>query len=152
MKGNKSKFIPCGGVDTQIVTPPSAASEIYNLRWDNKFGCWRSDMGLQPWWYPPQSIDYSGVSNSYEIFKKYAEAIYFWKKPDSGQTYHFLAMDTGELYVVLGNKGFGDGNIDDLEYVKDWYKVATLQPRKQSSAGVQFIPFGTKLLIIDGKS
>jgi len=152
MKGNKTQYIPCGGVDTQIITPASSASAIFNMRWDNNLGCWRSDMGFKPWWYPPTGITYSGVGKNYEIFDQYAESIYFWEKPNSGETYHFAAMSDGSLYVILGNKGTGSGNITDTQYVQDWYKIGDVSTRKQQNAGVQFIPFGKKLLIIDGVS
>jgi hypothetical protein len=152
MKGNKTQYIPCGGVDTQIITPSSSASAIFNMRWDNKLGCWRSDMGFKPWWHPPSAITYSGSGTNYEVFNKYAEAIYFWEKPNSGETYHFAAMNDGSLYAVMGNKGNGTANITDTTYLKDWFLIGNISTRKKQNAGVQFIPFGRKLLIIDGVS
>ena len=122
MKSNKTAFIPAGGVDTQIVVPPTAATEVINMRWDNKDGTWRSDMGFLPWWYPPQQMQMpSGPSSRWEIFDTYVEAVFFWDKPGSGQTYHFLQLNDGSLYVVLGNKANGDSWTTSNSYTKDWY-------------------------------
>lgn len=152
MKQNKTPFIPAGGVDTQITVPPSAASEVVNMRWDNKNGTWRSDFGFLPWWYPPSTMAMQSIpSNNWNIFDTFCDAVYFWDKPGSGQTYHFLQLEDGRLYVALGNKGNGNTWTASDTYVKDWYLIKTFEKRKPDEAGTQFIPFGKKILIINGK-
>lgn len=152
MKANKTAFIPAGGVDTQISTPPTAATTVVNMRWDNKDGTWRSDMGFLPWWYAPSQMQMNQVpSNNWEIFDTYVEAVFFWDKPGSGETYHFLQLDDGRLFVVYGNKGNGDTWTSSNSYTADWYLIKTFDKTKLDDFGTQFIPFGKKLLILNGK-
>jgi hypothetical protein len=147
LKQNKSKFIQAEGIDSAIVTPISNASSILNMRLDTSLGGWINDRGLLPYWKFPSTFSWGG---SLHYFEEKVDSFFIWKKPGSGQVYHFVEQG-GYLYYFLGNKGQGSTYSGSAYYDNDIFEIDSGRniPRK-NEAGTQYIPFGKKLLILNG--
>lgn len=148
VKGNKTRTIPAMGVDGSISAPPQNASEVLNMRWDSALGSWISDRALQSFWQFPQNFE--KTSSMWEgYFTENVDSFFFWKRPGSGETYIFIEQG-GYLYYFFGNKGQGSSYTGNY-YDNDVFQVDDNRHiPKAGEAGTQYIPFGQKLLIING--
>lgn len=148
MKTSKTNRIPCGAVDDSINAPLSKASKILNMRWNQKNNAWKNDRAFSPWWQFPASFAWDNVPApllSAETFlNSKVDSLYFWKKP-TGEVYIFVEQN-GTLYVVYGNKGQGS-TYTGFSWFFDDVEIVAENRAKVSS---QFIPYGDRLLIING--
>jgi len=148
MKTSKTNRIPCGAVDDSINAPLSKASRILNMRWNQKHGSWINDRGFSPWWQFPSSFTWDNVPapllSAQTFLASRVDSLYFWKKP-TGEVYIFVEQN-GVLYVQYGNKGQGSTYTGFSWFFDDVEIVAENRAKVPS----QFIPFGNRILIING--
>ena len=148
MKNSKTNMIAAGGVDDTIQAPLSKASSIINLRWNAENSSWTNDRSFQPWWKFPASFTWDtspapAISGSIFLGKQ-VDSVYFWQKA-TGEVY-VLIEQGGVLYAVYGNKGQGATYTGFSYFFDDIVVIATGRSTKPS----QYIPFGNRLLIING--
>jgi hypothetical protein len=146
MKSSKTNMIPAGSVDDSIKSPMSYASAVINMRWNADNAAWTNDRGLQPFWEFPASFTYSDLAypiDSETILGSKVDSNYFWKK-NTGESYIFIEQN-GILYVVYGNKKQG------TTYTGNYFfnDIVVIQ-QGRSTVGSKYIPFGNRLLIING--
>ena len=149
VKGSRTQTIPADGVNTSLSASPNFANEVINMRWDSQYGAWKGDRALQSYWHFPQNFAKGSAIPSY-YFDQKVDSFYFWKRPGSGEVYIFVEQG-GNLYYFFGNKGQGDDYTSASLYTKDIYTVdSNRHIPKANEAGTQYIPYGSKLLIING--
>jgi hypothetical protein len=148
IKGAKTKTITALGVNGSLSATPQYASEIVDLRFDSNLGAWISDRSLQPYWKFPNNFVKPTATPAF-YFDEKVDSFYFWKRPGSGEVYIFVEQ-AGTLYYFFGNKGQGTSYTgtyyeNDIHTVDDKRHIP-----KAGEAGTQYIPYGSKLLIING--
>lgn len=146
VKGNVVKFSNAPDLDQNWKDSAGGAEDIRNFRVDNDGLGWLCDRGLEPWWKAPASFTGQPVANSY-LFEKKIDAFYIWNKQNTEQTYYIVEQG-GYLYYAMGHKGISPPAIDfaDDLYILDSGRHIP----KINEMGTQFIPFGNKLLIMNG--
>jgi len=150
MKTKQTDFIIAGGVDKNLTAPPTLAENAVNLRYNSDLGCWVGDRSFQPFWKFPATIDIPTSPIDYSaLLKGKTDSFYFWKKKNSGEVYIFIEQN-GTLYYILGNKGQGTTYLG-VYYDKDIFIVQNNRHiPKIDEIGTRYIPYGNKLLIING--
>ena len=147
VKGNIVKFSNAPDIDQNWKDSSGGAEDIRNFRVDPYGLGWLCDRGIEPWWRAPNPYNGQDAIG----FPKYwlgskIDSFYIWNKQNTEQTYYLIEQG-GYLYYALGNKGgLPLGNIEDDIYIIDSFRHIP----KVNEIGTQYIPFGNKLLIING--
>ena len=150
MKTKNTDFIVAGGVDKNLNAPPNLAENAVNLRYNSDLGCWVGDRSFQPWWQFPSSFTVSDFPIDYtKLLTGKVDSFYFWKKKNSGEVYVFIEQ-SGILYYVLGNKKQGSGYVGSYYGNDVFFVQSNRHVPKINEIGTRYIPYGNKLLIING--
>jgi hypothetical protein len=149
VKGKVVKFSTAPDIDQNWKDLTGGAEDIRNFRVDTNGLGWLCDRGIEPWWRAP--VSYTNQANTVNSLQrawleKRVDSFFVWNKTNTEQVYYIVEQG-GYLYYVMGNKGaFPNGDIDD-----DIYVISSGRHiRKVNEVGTQYIPFGNKLLIING--
>lgn len=151
IKSKEISFVKAGSLDQDWKGKYGFGEEIVNFRIDPNGGGWVCDRGIENWWAFPSTFHFVG-STEQRVLKLSAkvDALFVWEKTSTGQVYH-LVEQGGELYYFWGNKG--QGNVYPLSgyYLSDCITLdRNRHIPKIGDAGTQFIPYGNRLLIING--
>lgn len=151
IKSKEISFVKAGSLDQDWKGKYGFGEEIVNFRIDPNGGGWVCDRGIENWWTFPSTFHFVG-STEERILKlsSKVDALFVWEKSSTGQVYH-LVEQGGELYYFWGNKG--QGNVYPLSgyYLSDMIVLdRNRHIPKIGEPGTQFIPYGNRLLIING--
>lgn len=144
----KLTFDSLAGVEQRWKAPTlNAADDISTARIDPNGGGWLFDRGIEPWWDPGSTftpgLDQDTIKS---LFVDKVDSIYVWSKQNTEQVY-YLVESGGVLYYWWGNKGSTSvaNFYDDLVTIQKGRHIPKL-----NEAGTQYIPYGNRLLIING--
>lgn len=146
IKGNIIKFTNAPDLDQNWIDSSGGAEDIRNFRQDPDALGWLADRGLEPWWRAPAT--YSGQPQTAfirSLLEEKVDSFYIWNKQNTEQSYYIVEQG-GYLYYVMGHKGLGSPDFDADIYLLDNARYIP----KINEVGTQYIPFGNKLLIING--
>jgi hypothetical protein len=151
MKTKSTNFVTAQGLDQDWKGQYGYADEIVNFRVDPNGLGWVCDRGIESWWKFPPNFTFIADGNTVaEILGFPVDALYIWEKSSTGQVYHFVEQH-GTLYYWWGNKGQGSSYPNSGYYLFD--RIVIDRNRhipKLGDIGTQFIPYGNRLLIING--
>lgn len=139
------EFENSAGIEQRWRAPsPNAADDITHARVDPRGGGWLFDRGIEPWWDPGATF-LAGTNTSIikSLFVDKVDSLFVWSKQNTEQVYH-LVESGGKLYYWWGNK-------PTSSIYEDW--VLLQEGRhipKLNEPGTQYIPYGNRLLIING--
>ena len=145
IKSNIIKFKDAPSIDQRWKESSGAAERIQNFRIDPQGDGWLADRGLEPW------KSFAGAkilqTETSPYLDKPVDSQFIWTKQSTGQVYHFIEQG-GELYYLWGNNG-------NFTLASDfWADKVTIDTgrriRKLGDSGTQYIPYGNRLLIING--
>ncbi len=142
---NKTKrFVTFGGQDQRWKGEVGGADKIVNMRVDPKGLGWLADRGLEPWWDPKSGTSITGAPQTLiDKLGSNVDSCFVWTKQNSGQSYYIIEQ-AGYIYYWVGNKNGG-------LYFTDYQEIASgRRVPKGRDIGTQYIPFGNRLLIING--
>lgn len=144
---NVLRFQQIGGLDQVWKGKPGFADDITNARVDPAGQGWLHDRGLEPWWSFPasQNIDTS-TDNITTFLGSKADSVFVWATQNIEQVYYFVEAN-GVLYYQWGAKGSTLASIWDNDFI---ILAKGRHIPKQNDTGTQFIPYGNRLLIING--
>jgi hypothetical protein len=145
VKGNIIKFAQAPTLDQRWKDSSGAAERIQSCRIDPQGAGYLFDRGLEPW------RDFSGANilttDTSPYLDKPVDSQFIWTKQSTGQVYHFIEQG-GELYYLWGNNG------SPVPAAAYWADRITIDKdrriRKVGDAGTQYIPYGNRLLIVNG--
>jgi hypothetical protein len=148
VKNISVKFKNALGINQALKAPLGTANDIINFRKHPTEG-WLCDRGIEPWWDQSPSFTVSGeiITNVQQaLLGEKFDSLFVWTKQSANQVY-ILAEQGGYLYYIWGNKGSGIST--------DWRRNVVLLDSNRhipraNEVGTQFIPFGNRLLIING--
>lgn len=144
VKRKTIRFTPFAGQDQRWKGELGGASQIINMRVDDAGLGWVADRGLDPWWDPKASVVVNGpISTQIDFLVNKVDSCYVWNKQGENQSY-YIVEQAGRLYYWLGNKGSGGYQNDYIEIASDRHIPKT------RDTGTQYIPYGDRLLIING--
>lgn len=148
VKGSTFEMTPAQGLDQRYKGELGGSENLSSFRIDPDGEGFLCDRGIEPWYsfgdttfvFPPSSqdaIDFLGTK---------IDSCYVWSKHALETSYMFVEQG-GTLYYLIGNKGstsptdiFADRIIiDENRHIP-----------KLNEPGTQYVPFGNKLLIING--
>tara|TARA_R110002012_G_scaffold300966_1_gene501052 strand:- start:845 stop:3100 length:2256 start_codon:yes stop_codon:yes gene_type:complete len=144
IKSKIIKFREAPAIDQRFKESSGGAESIKNFRIDPSGDGWLADRGLEPW------KDFSGAlilgTEVRPYLNEKMDSIYIWAKQGTGQVYHIFEQG-GELYYLWGNPD----NPTTAKFWRDKITIATGRHiPKINDPGTQYIPYGDKLLIING--
>jgi hypothetical protein len=143
--GKRIKFVPALGVDQRWITDIGSAEDITPARVDPDGLGWRFDRGLEPWWDPGSSFSIAGNASTINRYTSEIDSCFVWAKQNTEQVY-YLIEQAGTLYYFWGNKGAaGSTYFNDLQVIDTDRHIPSV-----NEPGTQYIPFGNRLLIING--
>lgn len=144
VKRKTIKFQTFKGQDQRWKGELGGADAVVNMRVDDEGLGWIADRGLEPWWDPGATVDVPSFNpGTTELLGSSVDSCYVWTKQNTGQTYYIIEQ-AGLLYYWLGNK-------NQQDYKKDYVQIDSLRHiPKGKDTGTQYIPFGNRLLIING--
>jgi len=151
VKGQILKFSTAPAIDQRWKESTGGAEKIQNFRIDPSGDGWLADRGLEPW------FDFSGkeISPSQlltnKIFEAKVDSQFIWTKQSTGQVYHFIEQ-FGNLYYLWGNNNSSALATPPNEFFDNSRVVIGTgrRIRKVGDVGTQYIPYGNRLLIING--
>jgi hypothetical protein len=150
MKSKVIQFVSAQGLDQRYKGQLGYADNVVNFRVDPNGLGWVCDRGLESWWKYPNP--FTIVANQSNVSKHLAyptDACFVWEKSSTGQVYYFWERG-GDLVYAWGNKAQGSAYAGAY-YFSDFVYLGTGRKlRKTNEAGTQFIPYGNRLLIING--
>jgi len=142
------KNLKLDGINQAFKAPMGTAEDIINFRLHPQGG-YVCDRGIEPWIDPSPSFNVSGeiVSNVQNaLLGAKVDALFIWTKQSQNQTY-MIVEQGGYLYYIWGNKGSGIST--------DWRRNVVIIDSgrhipRANEVGTQFVPYGNRLLIING--
>ena len=145
---SKLSFGNVAGVETRYVPPTqNAADDITHARVDPDGGGFLFDRGIEPWWDPGTTFT-PGLDTALiqALFVDKVDSLYIWAKQNTEQVY-YIVESGGKLYYWWGNKGTlaVASFYDDLVVLSENRHIPKL-----NEPGTQYIPYGNRLLIING--
>ena len=151
VKGQILKFSNAPAIDQRWKESTGGAEKIQNFRIDPSGDGWLADRGLEPW------FDFSGkdISPSQlltnQIFQAKVDSQFIWTKQSTGQVYHFIEQ-FGNLYYLWGNNNSNAVTTPPNKFFDNSRVVIGTgrRIRKVGDVGTQYIPYGNRLLIING--
>ena len=150
MKSKTIQFVKASGLDQRWKGAVGYADQVVNMRVDPRGLGWVADRGVESWWKFPNP--FSIVGNATTITEQLAlptEASFIWEKSSTGQIYYFYER-AGSLVYAWGNKNQGSSYAGNYYYNDRVTLDTNRHERKTNDIGTQFIPFGNRLLIING--
>jgi hypothetical protein len=142
------KNLKLDGINQALKAPMGTAEDIINFRLHPQGG-YVCDRGIEPWIDPSPSFNVSGeiitnVQNA--LLGAKVDALFIWTKQSQNQTY-MIVEQGGYLYYIWGNNGTGASG--------EWRKNVVLIDSNRhipraNEVGTQFVPYGNRLLIING--
>ena len=150
MKTKTIQFVKASGLDQRWKGAVGYADQVVNMRVDPRGLGWVADRGVESWWKFPNP--FSIVGNATTITEQLAlptEASFIWEKSSTGQIYYFYER-AGSLIYAWGNKNQGSSYSGNYYYNDRVTLDTNRHERKTNDIGTQFIPFGNRLLIING--
>jgi len=142
VKGTILKFQDAPSIDQRWKEQQGGAESIQNYRIDPQGDGWLADRGLEPW----MKFDLVLESETSPYMDTQVDSQFIWTKQSTGQVYHFVEQG-GELYYLWGHS-------DTVGAVSFWKHKVTIatgrRTRKVGDVGTQFVPYGNRLLIING--
>jgi len=151
MRTKSTSFVTAQGLDQNWKGKYGWGDEIVNFRIDPAGLGWVCDRGVESWWKFPANFTFIADGTTVaEILGFSVDALYIWEKSSTGQVYHFVEQN-GTLYYWWGNKGQGATYPNTGYYISD--RIVLDRNRhvpKLGDVGTQFIPYGNRLLIING--
>ena len=150
MKSQTIQFVNANGLDQRYKGQLGYADKIHNFRIDPNGLGWVCDRGIEQWWKFPAGFSIVGNATTITENLLYpTDACFIWEKSSTGQIYYFWER-AGKLLYAWGNKGQGSGYAGNY-YYSDFVYLQTGRKRpKANEVGSQFIPYGNRLLIING--
>ena len=147
VKTLSQKFNKAAGIDQSWKAPLGTAEDIFNFRFDPKGG-WLCDRGIEPWWDPSPSFQVSEATALIQtaLLGAKVDSLFVWTKQGSNQTY-ILVEQGGLLYYIWGNKGTTVSTAWRRNVI---FLGENRHIPKQNEVGTQYIPYGNRLLIING--
>jgi hypothetical protein len=145
--GTRIKLIPAKGIDQRWKSELGSAEDISCARIDPNGLGWLFDRGLEPWWDPAASVSIVGTASTIASYiGSEIVSCFVWSKQNTEQVY-YLIEQAGNLYYFWGNKGIktGDYYFNDIEVIDTNRHIPSA-----NEPGTQYIPFGNKLLIVNG--
>jgi len=144
MNSNKVSNISIKGIDQSWEPEIGGAYDITAARVDPLGGGLLFDRGIEPFWDFGSSFATSmTTANISTYLGGRIDACFVWTKQSTEQIY-YIVEQAGTLYYWLGNKNGGD-------FLTDIAIIATDRHiPKLNEPGTQFIPYGNRLLIING--
>ena len=148
----KVTFENLAGIEQRWKAPtPNAADDVTAARVDPRGGGWLFDRGIEPWWDPggdyfnPGEVTIPSPTSVIEdLFVDKVDSLFVWSKQNTEQVY-YLVESGGRLYYFWGNKqGTGAFYSDYVEIDSGRHIPKINEP------GTQYIPYGNRLLIING--
>ena len=148
VKALQVKFNKAAGVDQNLKAPLGTADDIFNFRKHQQTG-WICDRGIEPWWDPSPSFQVGPEITDTLIntlLGDKVDSLFVWKKQSNNQVY-ILVEQGGRLYYIWGAKG--------STAAADWRRnIVFIDSNrhipKMNEVGTQYIPYGNRLLIING--
>lgn len=142
------KFESLAGIEQRWKAPTlNAADDISFSRVDPNGGGWLFDRGIEPWW-DPGTLFTPGLNDGLieDIFVDKVDSLFIWAKQNTEQIY-YIVESGGKLYYWWGNKGTltPSGFFDDAVLLQEGRHIPKL-----NEPGTQYIPYGNRLLIING--
>lgn len=147
VKSLSIKFNKAQGLDQDWKAPLGTAEDIFNFRVDPSGG-WLCDRGIEPWWDPSPSFDVQEAIPGIQdiLLGAKMDSLFVWTKQSTGQTYIFVEQG-GYLYYILGNKG----PVTPSGWRKNIFFIDSARHiPKATEVGTQYIPYGNRILIING--
>jgi hypothetical protein len=144
----KITFENLSGIDQRWKAPQmNAADDVTAARVDPLGGGWLFDRGIEPWWDPGTSFT-PGLDTALitALFVEKVDSLYVWSKQNTEQIY-YIVESGGKLYYWIGNKG----TLVVANFYDDWVLLQEGRHKpKLNEPGTQYIPYGNRLLIING--
>lgn len=142
------QFENAAGIEQRWKAPtPNAADDITAARYDPQGGGWLFDRGIEPWWDQGTAFT-PGLDTELirDLFVDKVDSLFVWAKQNTEQVY-YLVESGGRLYYWWGNKGVtsATGFMNDLVVLATGRHIPKL-----NEPGTQYIPYGNRLLIING--
>lgn len=141
-------FRTASGVEQRYKAPTENIAEDINGARQDPIGLgFLFDRGIEPWWAPGATftpgLDQAKIT---ALFGSKVDSLYVWAKQNTEQVY-YIVESGGWLYYWWGNKnGTGVANFyNDLVTIQTGRHIPKL-----NEPGTQYIPFGNRLLIING--
>lgn len=151
MRTKSTSFVSAHGLDQNWKGKYGWGDEIVNFRIDPNGLGWVCDRGVESWWkFPPNFTFIASGTTVAEILGFPVDALFIWEKSSTGQVYHFVEQN-GTLYYWWGNKGQGASYPNSGYYISDRIVIDyNRHVPKLGDIGTQFVPYGNRLLIING--
>jgi len=144
MNSNKVSNISIKGIDQSWEPEIGGAYDITAARVDPLGGGLLFDRGIEPFWDFGSSFATSMTTAQISTYLGgRIDACFVWTKQSTEQIY-YIVEQAGTLYYWLGNKN-GGGFLDDIAIIATDRHIPKL-----NEPGTQFIPYGNRLLIING--
>jgi len=145
VKGNQIKIDKAPGIDQRYKDTSGTADDIRNARICPTGLGWLFDRGIQGWKDFSDGFAIESTEADAYLNTKH-DSIYVWTKQNAGQVYHLFEQN-GTLYYLWGNNNGGTGTT----YFRDRTIISeNRRIPKVTDSGTQYIPFGNRLLIING--
>jgi len=145
MKTKISKEIPASGLDQRWAAGDETATEIVNCRLsDDGFG-WTNDIGWEPL-IPKNAATTTDTAST--PFQLAIDRVFVWPRHNGSELYYIEKSNNGGIHYRIANQGAA-GSIPCYNIINE----RAVNPRhvaKPDEADEQFIPFGNKLLILNG--
>jgi len=142
VKGTILKYRDAPSVDQRWKESAGGAESIKSARIDPTGDGWLFDRGLEPWMQFPAVL----TSDTSPYMDTVVDSQFIWTKQSTGQVYHFIEQG-GELYFLWGCS-------DNIAVSAFWDHKTTIatgrRTRKVGDVGTQYIPYGNRLLILNG--
>jgi hypothetical protein len=144
------KFENIAGIEQRWKAPTAnAADDVTAARVDPRGGGWLFDRGIEPWWdaggktSSPNSVTIPGpTSKIADLFVDKVDSLFVWSKQNTEQVY-YLVESGGRLYYFWGHNGG--------TFYNDYVEIDSGRHiPKINEPGTQYIPYGNRLLIING--
>jgi hypothetical protein len=150
LKTKTIQFVQASGLDQRWKGAIGYADQVTNMRVDPNGLGWVADRGIESWWKFPNPFSIVGNATTITENLLYpTEALFIWEKSSTGQIYYFYER-AGKLIYSWGNKKTGSTYTGNYYYNDFVYLDTGRHERKTNDLGTQFIPFGNRLLIING--
>jgi hypothetical protein len=148
VKGVTFELTPAQGLDQRYKGELGGSENLSAFRIDPDGEGFLCDRGIEPWFnlgtssfsFPPSSAD------AISWLGAKIDACFVWTKQTSETSYMMVEQD-GNLYYLVGAKG----STAAADMFKDRITIDTARHiPKMNQSGTQFIPFGNRLLILNG--
>lgn len=145
MKTKITKEIPAAGLDQRWLAGDETATEIVNCRLSGDGFGWVNDIGWEP--LIPKNAA-TTTDNTSTPFQQDIDRVFVWTRHNGSEVYYIEKSHNGGIHYRIANQGTV-ANIPCYNIINE-RQISPRQIAKSDEADEQFIPFGDKLLIING--